>query len=483
MTNIENHVRFVAVFCYDVTLKKRLISFFKGLTMDKVNKKASLQPLHFNDIIDTENLDMGSSFADLSYDDMYARASILNCSNKSLNDISSFNNRSLIYVAFGGFENVERLVGHLDSELLFRKVIKIIKDFLGEKAKTYNTMIGHGLIFTLPQLNDYLLKKKLIHIVSFFSDPICLNKETHSISARIGVYKATEKVVSFKEALRNARFALPKDDGHISFYSNNVEDHNQIRLFLQDKLEYAIDNNEFNLLYQGVHNAQSGNLIGVEALLRWRDFLDDDINPQEFMPVANKSARIVEINLYVIRKTLSDFKSWLNKDIASDSFKVWINVSIHQLKMGFVSQLIRELEYFNLNPRNFLIEIQESSLINNFESCMDDLIRLSSLDIGLTIDSFGSDLGCLKLINDGYCQYIKIDREFVSDVNSDKLKENFVKCLVKLANNTNVGVIAVGVENQSQKDALFHCGCDLAQGYFYSKPVESEKIGLLASGV
>lgn len=241
--------------------------------MDKVNKKASLQPLHFNDIIDTENLDMGSSFADLSYDDMYARASILNCSNKSLNDISSFNNRSLIYVAFGGFENVERLVGHLDSELLFRKVIKIIKDFLGEKAKTYNTMIGHGLIFTLPQLNDYLLKKKLIHIVSFFSDPICLNKETHSISARIGVYKATEKVVSFKEALRNARFALPKDDGHISFYSNNVEDHDQIRLFLQDKLEYAIDNNEFNLLYQGVHNAQSGNLIGVEALLRWRDFL------------------------------------------------------------------------------------------------------------------------------------------------------------------------------------------------------------------
>jgi len=452
---------------------------FKGFAMDNMDQKDSLQAIHFNDIIDTQHLDFGSALSELPYEDSdgrFACASILNCAKKKIQQVSSLKNQTLVYVSFSGFEIVERQVGHLGAELLFVSIIDKLKGFLGTTAKLYNPMLGYGLIFVVPETSESRLKKNLIQIVSLLSAPQYINREVHSISARVGVFAVANQMISFKQAVRNARCALPFHDGHIAFYSNDIETHDQDRFFLQDKIEHAIDNNEFDLVYQCVHNIENGKIVGVEALLRWCDFLNDHIAPNEFMPIANRSARVKEINLCVIQKALSDYKSWIRKGLVSDSFKIWFNVSIHQLKMGFVSQLMNQLDAFGLDPKSFFIEIQESALINNVDSHLDDLLQLKSLGFGVSIDSFGSDLGCLKLITEGHCDYIKIDKKIVSDICSEKSKENFVRCLANIANHANVGVIAIGVESQSQGEALLNCGCKLAQGYFYSKPMKPEHV-------
>jgi EAL domain-containing protein (putative c-di-GMP-specific phosphodiesterase class I) len=381
-----------------------------------------------------------------------------------------------VYVSFSGFDQVEKLAGHLGAEHLFRAVINKLKCFLGTTAKLYSPIIGYGLVFVVSDIDEFRLKKKLIKIISLLSGPLHIYKEVYYISARVGVYKATDQVIAFKQAVRNARCALPREDGHIAFYSSHIEDHDQDRFFLQDKLEYAIDNNEFSLVYQGIHGVEDGKMIGVEALLRWSDLLDDDIAPQEFMPIANRSARVQEINSYVIQKALSDFKSWISSDFISEKFKVWFNVSVHQLRMGFVSQLMAHLDEFELDPKNFLVEIEESELINDIGLHVDDLLQVSSLGLGVAIDAFGCDLGCLKLITDGRCDFVKIDRGLVSGICSDKSKEILVSCLVDLAHKSGLGVIAVGVESRAHAQVLQKLGCTFAQGFLYSRPAVAEEI-------
>ena len=322
-----------------------------------------------------------------------------------------------------------------------------------------------------------------------FTEPFLLQGHEVFASASIGIalshHVSTSRVYESPESLlRDAEIALcrAKRQGRNThqLFDSTMRAPSQSQLQLETDLRRAIERQEMRLHYQPIVSLITGEIAGFEALARWESGDRGLVSPGEFIPLAEVTGLIIPIGEWVLYEACRQLKSWQSMGIVSEKVTVNVNVAGRQFAQHGLFDLVHQmLNATNLEPRFLRVEITESLMMEHVDSVISQLFQLKELGVRLCIDDFGtghSSLGRLKCFP---IDTLKIDRTFIPQQENQQADWEFVKAIINLAQNLSMSVVAEGVETIEQQLHLKAMGCEYAQGYLFSKPLDSEKTALL----
>lgn len=241
---------------------------------------------------------------------------------------------------------------------------------------------------------------------------------------------------------------------------------------LERELRYALPSNQLTLHYQPQIEMDSGELIGLEALIRWQHPVKGLISPAHFIPIAEESGLIIPLGQWVLETACAQAKRWQSAGLPH--VQIGVNVSLSQFKQATFVKMVKEtLAASGLAAKYLNLEITES-MTTDLQSCLSTLQQLREIGINVSIDDFGTGYSSFSYLSNLPLTHLKIDGAFIQDLN--RTNRAIVKTIIALAKNLDLTVIAEGVETEEQVRLLRHLQCDEAQGYFYSKPLTQEQV-------
>jgi diguanylate cyclase (GGDEF)-like protein len=254
------------------------------------------------------------------------------------------------------------------------------------------------------------------------------------------------------------------------FFDQSMQELSNKHLTLDKELRRAIQNEEWELVYQPKISIKTKSIIGAEALIRWRHPQRGLLSPYEFIEFAEQRGLIVEIGDWVIKSACQQLHEWTK--LGFTEFKVAVNLSAVQLRQDdFVGKVFHTLATTGVPPRRLELEVTESTLMYNFQSALAALKRLNTRGITIAIDDFGTGYSSLSYLKNLPINTLKIDGTFIKDICNNDNDKQIVKALINIAHSMNMNVVAEGVEEQNQYHLLTRYSCDEIQGYLFSKPV------------
>ena len=220
----------------------------------------------------------------------------------------------------------------------------------------------------------------------------------------------------------------------------------------------------------------TGLVTGVESLVRWQHPTRGLLGPYHFIEVAEESGAIVAIGMSVLREALGQFARWKSDDPDTTLRYVSVNVSARQFRTpGFVGQVREAIAEAGARPEWLLLEITESLVLRDADQVWADLRSLRAMGVRIAIDDFGTGYSSLSYLRQMPVDVLKLDKSFIDDILTSDQQHTMVDTIVTLARNLELAVVAEGVEETGQRDALAAMGCPYGQGYLFSKPVTSEE--------
>ncbi len=296
------------------------------------------------------------------------------------------------------------------------------------------------------------------------------------ISPSIGVTIYPGESETPEDIIKSADSAMyrAKEVGrnNYQFYDRKMYEKARERAHLENELKAATLRNDFVLYYQPQVSAETGQIFGLEALLRWPHYDFGMVSPAVFIPAAESTGLITSIGEWVLRTVCKQTEEWYKLGITNIDLTVALNVSTRQLRDGSFSQMVKEvIDASNLDPKQIEIEITESTIMDDPETAIAELEKIHGLGVRIAMDDFGTGFSSLSYLNMLPIDTIKIDQSFVKDIGIDPKDEAIVKAIIGLAHTLGLKVIAEGVEEEYQVDFLRANNCDILQGYYYSRPV------------
>ncbi len=275
-------------------------------------------------------------------------------------------------------------------------------------------------------------------------------------------------------ALQEARFALKNIfDGEqeiMEYVQPNKKSF--LEYIIRNDLPYAIEKNELELMFQGIFDIHGNELYGFEVLLRWNHMKYGKISPGDFIPIAERSDIIAEIDLWVLETALKEFAS-LNESYRS-KLKLNFNVSPKDFYCnGFVNRFIEIVQQSEIPSENIILELTETL---NLSPKKDSIIKLKNAGIKVALDDFGSGFTSLSKLKHLNIDYLKIDLSFIHDINKSYESTQIISSILSMAASLGIDVIAEGIEDQEQLKFLMKRKCGLGQGYLLHKPVSFDRL-------
>ena len=250
------------------------------------------------------------------------------------------------------------------------------------------------------------------------------------------------------------------------------------RQLLENALRLAIADNQLLLHYQPLMDLQTGKLVSLDALVRWQHPELGVMAPDRFIPIAEESGLIDAIGEWVLRKACQDMRSWLDEGLTD--FRVAVNVFPRQLKDAQLADKVEALlAEMQIDPRMLCLEITEAVLMQDTASSKNFLQQLKAFEVKLILDDFGTDYSSLRRLKSFPFDRVKIDRAFISDIETDQDDAAIAKTIISMAHSLGIKVVAEGVENEAQCNFLRRNMCDEMQGFFFSHPLPKAEIGAL----
>ncbi|MBS1160803.1 MAG: signaling protein [Proteobacteria bacterium] len=310
------------------------------------------------------------------------------------------------------------------------------------------------------------------------SAPLTLCGQEIVITASIGISLYPADGVDVSNLLRHADTAMyraKRNGSGFCYYESAMESVLSERMKVENDLRRALERNEISVFYQPVVNTVSGEMVGVEALVRWLHPDLGIISPADFIPVAEETGLILPLGERVLRSACIQAKSWL--DNGSTNLHVAVNISAKQLEQPDLRAIILSALHDSGLPASALVlEITESVLMERAGACIDLLRDLRSLGIELSIDDFGTGYSSLSYLKHLPANTLKIDQSFIRDITHDEDALAIVTGIIALAHSLRLKVVAEGVETVDQQQRLLGLNCDYLQGYLFSRPVPAEVI-------
>lgn len=324
-----------------------------------------------------------------------------------------------------------------------------------------------------------LLAQKAQTLLSAMAEPYSLDGKEVFVPISIGIAVYPEFGENAESLVRCADLALyhAKNQGrnNYQFFTPDMERRAKERFHHEADLRKAISNNEFFLEYQPQVSISSGELVGVEALIRWNHPTKGRIAPAEFIPLAEEIGLIVDIGEWVLKEACFQNKQW--QASGYPRIHIAVNLSGKQfLKPDFphfVMQILRETE---MDPHYLELEITETVLAQDTHQCIEILTELKRLGLNLSVDDFGTGYSSLSYLKRFPIDLLKIDQSFIHECHITPEDSALCSAIISLALNLNMKTIAEGVERQEQLDFLQIAGCHFYQGYLFSKPESAEAI-------
>ncbi|WP_151702223.1 putative bifunctional diguanylate cyclase/phosphodiesterase [Nitrincola alkalilacustris] len=304
-----------------------------------------------------------------------------------------------------------------------------------------------------------------------------IDEREATISCSIGIAQAPVHHHEFDALIRFsglARLRAKKLRGHsYAIYDPQQDKEGGTSIALEPELWRALQQEEFRLYYQPRINLNTGDIVGAEALIRWHHPTRGLITPDTFIPVCEQSGLIVPIGYWVIQRAGKDMK--LMRDAGLRGY-VGVNLSFRQFQDGYLANTIERLIHkYNIDTTMLEFELTETALFSDEVHVRQCMESLSALGVEFSLDDFGTGYSSFSLLQKLPISTLKIDKSFISGIPGNKDDEEIVRTIINLAKNLQRKVIAEGVETQDQLEFLLLHGCDLAQGYLFSRPVSLEK--------
>ncbi len=299
------------------------------------------------------------------------------------------------------------------------------------------------------------------------------------ITASIGIAAFPDDGKDSKTLIRNVDTALnaAKEKGRngCQTYIDEMNQRVQERMEVENSLRNALLNNEFRLHYQPQVDIHTGNIIGMEALIRWQHSKKGLVPPLKFLPVAEDTGLIVPIGEWVLHTACIQGKKW--SDRSDTRIKMSVNLSANQFRTKeLLDTVIHVLDSTGIDPLCLNVEITESIAMEDLEYTTELLRKLKQLGITISLDDFGTGYSSLSYLMQLPIDVLKMDKAFIDNITKDKRVQAIAKSIIKMAHSLDILVTAEGVETQEQLEFLRQHDCDAYQGYYYSRPLPEHEI-------
>lgn len=387
---------------------------------------------------------------------------------------------ALLVFDLDNFKKINDSLGHELGDTLLCKLSERLSLFTRFKAKLYR-LGGDEFAVVLENTNDIhsitSLAKDLLKQINL---PFFIEQHELAITSSIGIVLYPEDGNDPQALLRNADTAMyhAKHEGanRYLFFNDSMNKLAVKRLQVENLIRHGLKEDYFTVFYQPKMDIVTGQLVGMEALVRFITPKKGLISPASFIPVAEETGQILEIGEVVLQKTCEDVKRWI--DMGLFHGRVAVNLSAKQFMLPFLCEQIDDiLQRSELPSYHLELEITEGTVMQSPTLAIDTMKKLRARGIHLAMDDFGTGYSSLAYLKQFPLNTLKIDKAFIDDMNTARGR-NMVDTIVTIAHNLNLTVVAEGVEQAEQLQQLKQLRCEIIQGYFYSKPLSAHDFGL-----
>ncbi len=381
---------------------------------------------------------------------------------------------ALLFLDLDRFKSINDSMGHLAGDDLLIKVANRLKACV-RKMDTIARLGGDEFTVIIEDAeNEADASRVCDKMLAALTEPVYVADREIYVTTSIGVTFYPRDAKDVTGLLRNADTAMyrAKEDGRNKFktFTTDMNTALEERVQLEAALRHAVEEDELSLCYQPKISLQTSQVIGVEALLRWNHREFGDVKPVKFIPLAEETGLIVPIGEWVLERVCRDLRRW--HALGYDELSVAINLSARQFRQGDFSPCVeRIIAQTAVDPNQVVFEITESVLMEDSEVSRVQLDALKAMGVMVYLDDFGTGYSSLSYLKRFRIDGLKIDRGFIRNVPGDDDEEEITRAVIALGRALHLGVIAEGVENQSQLDFLLREGCDAVQGFLFSKPL------------
>jgi diguanylate cyclase (GGDEF)-like protein/PAS domain S-box-containing protein len=382
------------------------------------------------------------------------------------------------------FKTVNDTLGHHVGDELLKSVAVRLRECV-RASDIVARLGGDEFVVVLPDIESALTAASVAGKVQrFLADSHAVGEHQLYATPSIGISIFPSDGRDSDTLLRNADVAMyhAKNAGrnNYQFYAARMNEAASERLQMENALRLAVSNispyaSQFSLHFQPQMQVDSGRIVGLEALARWQHPTLGNVPPARFIPLAEDTGLIQPLGDWVFWESCRHVRMF--KDLGLPAVRVAVNISAQQLRHENLPLMVRgALACYDLSPTDLELEITESTAMQNPEITMSILNQLSDMGIALAIDDFGTGYSSLAYLKHLPIQRLKLDQSFVKDIESDLSDAAICSATIALGHNLGLELVAEGVETQAQRDFLTKLGCDVLQGYLYSRPLPASEI-------
>ncbi|MCG5497170.1 EAL domain-containing protein [Ectothiorhodospira variabilis] len=386
---------------------------------------------------------------------------------------------TLLFLDLDRFKTINDTLGHNLGDLLLQTVAQRMKNTV-RASDTLSRLGGDEFVLLLEdEINVQEINTLCEKLLNVLEAPMLLEGHELVITASIGVATYPDDGVDADALLKNADLAMyeAKTQGRnaYEFFAPSLSEGVMDRLKMESALRGAAARNELRVHYQPQVRLKDGSLLGVEALARWEHPTLGLVSPGHFIPLAEEMGVIGEISAWVLREACRQMRVW--RDEGRDVSCVAVNLSVQQLERDMLVSTVRDcLAEYNLPAECLELEVTESLIMRAPEKAQSVLQKLKMMGVKLSVDDFGTGYSSLSYLKRLPLDRLKIDRSFIQDIGLDTNGEAITRAIIGLGRSLGLETLAEGVEQKEQVQFLLKEGCDLAQGFLFSRPVPPNQL-------
>lgn len=449
------------------------IKYYAGLVSDLSDRKAADEKLDYL----------------LNYDDLTKLANRVQFQNQLHRALVRFQNEglpfALVHIDIDRFKHFNDSFGHAASDALLEQVAQRLATNV-QRVDILARVGGNEFACIVACSPTFSVKKfaqRLFKIITHKQYEVSGNEVV--LSCRMGIAMVPEHTQDIESLIRCASLAVQKakyqGGNQILVFNESLKYFSKERLEIEKELRHALQNDELEVFYQPKFDLNQERITSYEALVRWQHPVRGLISPDEFVAIAEENGLIEDLGSYVLESACRQTQAW--QDAGLGRLNVSVNLAPRQLQDEQLKSVIeRCLEKTKLSPSQLELELTESAIMEDMQGVANLLSSLREIGLKVSVDDFGTGYSSLSYLRSLPVDALKIDREFVENMEHSVEQQAIVKAILVLGDSLGLQVVAEGVENDEQMRLLKILGCDLVQGYFVSKPVNAQKMeGLLTA--